>query len=84
MNYLLCFGLSIITFSCSQADEKFCDCIKTSDSLNLLSEKVLSDEKYNLSAIEEGKKMKARKKKVCAAYENMLGEEMLELKINCK
>jgi hypothetical protein len=84
MNYLLCLGLSIITYSCSQTDEKFCVCIKTSDSLNRFSEKLLTGEKFSVSSFSEAKKLKDRKNKACAHYENMLGGEMLELKINCK
>lgn len=84
MNYLLYLTLSIITFSCSQTDEKFCVCIKTSDSLNKFSEKVLTGKKFSLSSFKEAKKLKARKKQACSNYENMLGGEMLELKINCK
>lgn len=84
MNYLLYLTLSIITFSCSQTDEKFCVCIKTSDSLNKFSEKVLAGKKFSLSSFEEAKKLKARKKQACTNYENMLGGEMLELKKSCE
>jgi len=84
MNYLLLLSLSLILFSCSQKDEKFCACIKESESLNTLNQKILSSESINSENIKEVKDQINRKKDACKGYEYMIGPEMLELKKSCE
>jgi hypothetical protein len=84
MNYLLLLSLSLILFSCSQKDEKFCACIKESESLNTLNQKILSSESINSENIKEVKDQINRKKDACKDYEYMIGPEMLELKKSCE
>jgi hypothetical protein len=84
MNYLRLLSLSLILFSCSQRDEKFCSCIKESDSLNTMNQKILSGESINSESIKEVKDQIKRKKDACKEYEYMIGPEMLELKKSCE
>ena len=84
MNYLRLLSLSLILFSCSQRDEKFCYCIKESDSLNTMNQKILSGESINSESIKEVKDQIKRKKDACKEYEYMIGPEMLELKKSCE
>ncbi len=84
MHYLLLLSLSLILFSCSQKDEKFCACIKESESLNTLNQKILSSESINSENIKEVKDQINRKKDACKDYEYMIGPEMLELKKSCE
>ncbi len=84
MNYLLLLSLSLILFSCSPKDEKFCACIKESESLNSLNQKILRGESINSESIKEVKDQINRKKDACKDYEYMIGPEMLELKKSCE
>lgn len=84
MNYLLLLSLSLILFSCSQKDENFCACIKESESLNTLNQKILSGESINSESIKEVKEQIKRKKNACKDYEYMTGPEMLKLKKSCE
>ncbi|NBU90387.1 MAG: hypothetical protein EBS12_02905 [Flavobacteriia bacterium] len=84
MNYLLLLSLSLILFSCSQKDEKFCACIKESESLNTLNQKILRGDIINTESIKEVKDQINRKKDACKDYEYMIGSEMLELKKSCE
>ena len=84
MNYLHLLSLSLILFSCSQKDEKFCACIKESESLNNLNKKILSGNRINSESIKKVKDQIKRKKDACKDYEYMTGPEMLELKKSCE
>ena len=84
MNYLLLLSLSLILFSCSQKDENFCACIKESESLNTLNQKILRGDSINTESIKEVKDQINRKKDACKDYEYMIGREMLELKKSCE
>ena len=84
MHYLLLLFTSLILFSCSQKDEKFCVCIKESESLKTLNQKILSGESINSESIKEVKDQIKRKKDACKDYEYMTGPEMLELKKSCE
>jgi hypothetical protein len=84
MHYLLLLFTSLILFSCSQKDEKFCACIKESESLNTLNQKILSGDSINSESIKEVKDQINRKKDACKDYEYMIGPEMLELKKSCE
>lgn len=84
MNYLLLLSLSLILFSCSQKDENFCACIKESESLNTLNQKILRGDSINSESIKEVKEQIKRKKNACKDYEYMTGPEMLKLKKSCE
>ena len=84
MNYLHLLSLPLILFSCSQKDEKFCACIKESESLNTLNQKILRGESINSESIKEVKDQINRKKDACKEYGNMTGPEMLKLKKTCE
>ena len=84
MNYLHLLSLPLILFSCSQKDEKFCACIKESESLNNLNQKILSGDSINSESIKEVKDQIKRKKDACKDYEYMTGPEMLKLKKSCE
>lgn len=84
MNYLLLLSLSLILFSCSQKDEKFCACIKESESLNTLNQRILRGDSINSESIKEVKEQIKRKKNACKDYEYMTGSEMLKLKKSCE
>jgi hypothetical protein len=75
---LLFAGLS----ACSSTDQQFCECLAVGDELNNYSAELLKGEVTKEQA-EELKTIKARKKKACAAYENMGGPEMLKRKNEC-
>jgi hypothetical protein len=78
LTLLLFTGLS----ACSSTDQQFCDCLSVGDELNNYSAELLKGEVTKEQA-EELKIIKARKKKACAAYENMSGPEMLKRKSQC-
>ena len=84
MNYLHLLSLSLILFSCSQKDKKFCACIKESESLNTLNQKILRGDSINSESIKEVKDQIKRKKDACKEYKYMIGPEMLELKKSCE
>jgi hypothetical protein len=78
---LIISGLITLFSSCSEPDS-ICDCIAASDAVNKKSAEVLSKEP---TAADEStlKKLRAEKKKKCAAFEDMSGPEMLERKATC-
>lgn len=69
-------------FSCNSTDQQFCECLAVGDELNTYSAELLKGDVTKEQA-EELKIIKARKKKACAAYENMSGPEMLKKKSEC-
>ena len=74
----------LIFYSCSQKDEKFCACIKESESLNSLNQKILRGDSINSESIKEVKDQIKRKKDACKDYEYMTGPDMLKLKKSCE
>ena len=84
MNYLHLLSLPLILFSCSPKDEKFFACIKESESLNSLNQKILRGDSINSQSIKEVKEQINRKKDACKDYEYMTGPEMLKLKKTCE
>jgi hypothetical protein len=84
MHYLHLLFTYLILFSCSQKDEKFCACIKESESLNSLNQKILRGDSINSESIKEVKEQINRKKDACKDYEYMTGPDMLKLKKSCE
>jgi hypothetical protein len=74
--------LLVVLSSCGGKDEKFCQCLEVSETLNTLSNDALTQEVTPKSA-KQMKQMKAKKKELCADYEMMGGPEMLKLKAAC-
>jgi hypothetical protein len=80
--YVLTLFVIAALSSCNSTDQKFCECLAVGDELNNYSAELLKGEVTKEQA-EELKIIKARKKKACAAYENMSGPEMLKRKSQC-
>ena len=74
----------LIFYSCSQKDEKFCACIKESESLNTLNQKILRGDSINSESIKKVKDQINRKRDACKDYEYMTGPDMLKLKKSCE
>ena len=78
----------VVTFcflhvSCTQKDEQFCDCMKTSKSLDAIGRKLVlrpTDKKL----ADQFKTLKVQKSSACKPYLQMTGEEMLKRKAACK
>jgi hypothetical protein len=81
MKYIY-FSILVLLFSCGTKDTKICDCLVAGESLNKFSAKMMLKD-ANSADLKEMTKLKENKRKKCAAYEAMSGEEMLKLKANC-
>lgn len=78
------FILLFVLASCSSGSGDFCECLEVSDELQQYSNALFEKEKIGDTEVNKMDELKAAKKKACAEYETMGGEEMLELKKNCK
>ena len=77
------YGVSLLTLiSCSGKDEQFCKCLEAGEALNAYSVE-LWETSVDAEKAKELKRLKAEKKKACADYQTMSGEEMLERKKEC-
>lgn len=78
-------GLVMIAFlglaACGKKDA-ICDCIDAGDQLNKKANEILKSEANEKSA-KELQKLRSIKKKKCAEFENMGGQEMMERKASC-
>lgn len=83
MKTLISFLLISITISCSQKDEKFCECLAVSNQLNEKTNKGLNSI-LTKKDITEIQKLQKEKKDKCNNYEEISGEDALELKKSCK
>lgn len=82
MKALLIASLVLFTLSCSSRDDKMCSCLEAGEKLNKQSEKILNK---GVTA-EDAQKMidlREEKKKKCADFQTMSGEEMLKKKETC-
>lgn len=70
-------------FSCSQKDQKMCDCLQAGEKLNEFSTTVLMKDitENDLKKMEQLKKDKTQK---CVDFQMMSGEEMLKKKAACQ
>jgi hypothetical protein len=75
--------LTLVLVSCHRTDEKFCSCMKKSEEVNSLTEKVwqLKATKKDTTTL---KRLITSKNKMCEAYSDINGEELLKLKQDCK
>lgn len=75
--------LTLILVSCHRTDENFCACMKKSEEVNSLTEKI-----WQLKATKNDstllRKLITSKNKMCEAYSDKNGEELLKLKQDCK
>lgn len=81
--FLLIFYFAIALFSCSQKDEKFCECLVKSEEFNLMNQAILNG-KTDVATVKKAVELKKEKQKVCQDYVNMDGEQMLARKNECK
>jgi hypothetical protein len=81
ISLLIISGITGFISACSEPDS-ICDCITASAAVNKKSAEILKKEP---TAADEStlKKLRAEKKKKCAAFEDMSGPEMLERKATC-
>lgn len=79
----LVYGFSLlILMSCSGKDEQFCKCLEAGETLNAYSVE-LWETSVDAEKAKELKRLKAEKKKACADYQTMSGDEMLDRKKEC-
>jgi len=79
--FILCFSITLI--SCSQKDEKFCDCLVKSEEFNTINQSILNG-KTDQTTLKKAIQLKKEKQKVCQDYVDMDGEQMLARKKECK
>ena len=74
---------TLLLLSCHRKDENFCLCMKKSEEVNTLTEKIwqLKGERKDSLQL---KKLITSKNKVCDAYTALNSEEVLKLKQDCK
>jgi hypothetical protein len=74
---------TLLLLSCHRKDENFCSCMKKSEEVNTLTEKIWQLKGEGKDSLQL-KKLIASKNKVCEAYTALNGEELLKLKQDCK
>lgn len=72
----------LLLSSCEPGDQKMCDCLDSGEKLNRFSAKMLRKEATDAD-LRKMQTLRADKKKKCAAYQTMSGEEMLKRKQDC-
>lgn len=77
------FGLGFALFSCSEAEDKLCDCIKVGDDLNKKTHQVLQGNPTE-KMVTELKELRKKKKKACKDFEEMSGKELMKRKETCE
>lgn len=81
--FLFILSLPFLLISCSQKDEKFCDCLAKSEEFNVLNQAILNG-KTDAETVKKAVKLKKEKQKVCLDYVDMNGDQMLARKKECK
>ena len=74
---------TLLLVSCHRTDEKFCSCMDKSEEVNTLTEKIWQLKGTKQDSIQL-KKLITSKNKMCKAYSDKNGEELLKLKKDCK
>ena len=82
MKRLLFIALPILLAACSSKDEQFCKCLNAGEELNSYASKMLTQEVTKEKA-NKMQQLKDAKKKECANYQTMMGDEMLKRKAEC-
>ena len=80
---LFILSFSIILASCTQKDEKFCECLAKRDEFNTINQSILNG-KTDQITLKKAIQLKKEKQKVCQDYVDMDGEQMLARKKECK
>lgn len=83
MKKMLFISAILLLTACNSKDEQFCKCMKAGEELNDFSSKLFQEEVTEDKA-KKLKSLKDNKKKECADYQTMKGEEMLQKKEACK
>jgi len=76
-------GFVFLLFSCSEAEDKLCDCIKVGDELNEKTHDILQGEPTEKS-VKELKALRSKKDKVCKDFKDMSGKELMRRKETCE
>jgi len=82
MKRLLFIAVPLMLAACSSKDEQFCKCLNAGEELNDFSAKMLTEEVTQEKA-NKMQQLKDAKKKECADYQTMMGDEMLKRKTEC-
>lgn len=82
MKKALISGMVLLLTACNSKDDQFCKCLKAGEELNAYSNKLLTEEVTQEKA-DKLKVLKDTKKKECADYQTMKGDEMLKRKAEC-
>lgn len=84
MKFILLFVCASFLLACgnSDLDPKMCDCLEAGEKLNDFSASMFQKEVSDAD-VEQMKKLKAEKKRKCANFQTMSGEEMLKKKAAC-
>jgi hypothetical protein len=77
------FGFAAFLFSCSEAEDKLCDCIKVGDKLNQKTHEILQSEPTEKS-VKELKALRKEKDKACKDFKDMSGKELMRRKETCE
>ncbi len=77
------FILFVLISSCNSAPEGFCDCMKSGEELNEITQTVLSG-KASDDVKMKMMKIRDEKKKACAQFETASGKNMMEWKKACE
>jgi hypothetical protein len=80
--FVVVFALAVLS-SCREKDQRFCDCLKAGEELNVFSSKMMTGE---VTKEQDAKLQQLMRKKaqVCEPYQTMKGPELLENKEGCK
>ena len=79
---VVALGFLFFLFSCSEAEDKLCDCIKVGDELNEKTHEILQNEPTEKS-VKELKALRQKKNKVCKDFKDMSGKELMRRKETC-
>ncbi len=74
--------VSLFFFSCSNKNQKMCDCLIISEELNEFSNQLLMKE-VNKQDLKKMKQLREDKKTKCADFQTMAGDKLLEMKKEC-
>jgi hypothetical protein len=73
---------TLLLLSCHRKDENFCSCMKKSEEVNTLTEKIWQLKGAKKDSLQL-KKLIISKNKMCDAYSDINGDELLKLKQDC-
>ena len=77
------FFFFIFFISCSNKDQKFCDCIKQGEDLSKFSQQFFT-KAPSPKQLKKWNQLKKQKKRLCQDYQEMSGEIIREKKRECE